>query len=54
MTSPNNVKEVWTELLEVKDPWSVHLMQVLCNKMAYIGVPVHLTEVSAECKYISL
>lgn len=33
-TSPNNVKRVSARPLEVKSPWNVPLLQVLCDKMA--------------------
>jgi len=35
MTSLNNVKRVSAKLLEIKSPWSVRLLQVLCNKITY-------------------
>lgn len=35
ITSLNNAKGNWAELSEIKCPWSVHLSQVLCNRMAY-------------------
>ena len=54
ITSLYTVKEGWAELLEVKRPLSVRLLQVLCSKccVASVDVGARVTEISAECKFI--
>ena len=48
----STVKRVRAEILEVRNSWSVFLLQFSTRKLLYFGVRFRLTGVSAECRFI--